>query len=37
MKDFNVLKRRFRDFDGWRLVKEYAKLGIVPIVVKTFC
>lgn len=37
MKDFNILKRRFRDFGGWRLVKEYAKLGIVPVVVKTFC
>lgn len=37
MKDFNILKRRFREFGGWRLVKEYAKLGIVPVVVKTFC
>lgn len=37
MKDFNILKRRFREFGGWRLAKEYAKLGIMPIVVKTFC
>jgi hypothetical protein len=37
MKEYNLLKRRFREFGGWRLVKEYAKLGIVPVVVKTFC
>lgn len=37
MIEFNLLKRRFREFGGNRLVKEYAKLGLVPVVAKTFC
>lgn len=37
MKDLNIHKRRFREFDGWRLVKEYTKLGIGPVVIKTVC
>lgn len=37
MIDFNILKRRFREFGGWRLVKEYAKLGLVMPVVKELC
>lgn len=37
MYDLSILQRRFREFGGWRLVKEYARLGLVPIIVKNFC
>lgn len=37
MKDLNILRRRFKEFGGWRLVKEYARLGVVPLAAKTFC
>lgn len=36
MMEFKLLKRRFWEFGGWRLTKEYAKLGIVPDIIKTF-
>lgn len=36
MKDFNILRKRFLEFGGWNLIKEYAKIGIVPIIIITF-
>lgn len=36
MLDLSILKRRFREFGGWRLVKEYARLGLIPVIVKSF-
>lgn len=36
MIEFKLLRRRFREFGGLHLVKEYAKFGIVPIIIKTF-
>ena len=32
MLDLRILQRRFRDFGGWRLVKEYARLGLVTTI-----
>lgn len=37
MFDLSILQRRFREFGGWRLAKEYAGLGVVPVIVKSFC
>lgn len=37
MLDLSILQRRFREFGGWRLVKEYAGLGLVPVIAKNFC
>lgn len=37
MLDLSILHRRFHEFGGWRLVKEYARLGLVPVIVKNFC
>lgn len=37
MMELKLLRRRFREFGGWRLIKEYAKMGIVSVIVKTFC
>ena len=37
MLDLSILHRRFREFGGWRLVKEYAGLGLIPAIVKNFC
>lgn len=36
MLDLSILHRRFREFGGWRLVREYAGLGLVPVIVKNF-
>ena len=37
MLNLSILHSRFREFGGWRLVKEYASLGLVPVIVKNFC
>ena len=37
MLDLSIFLRRFREFGGWRLVKEYAGLGLIPAIVKNFC
>lgn len=34
--DFDKLRIRFRQFGGMRLVREYARLGLVPTIVKSF-
>lgn len=37
MYDLLIFHKRFREFGGWRLVKEYAGLGLIPVIVKNFC
>lgn len=34
--DFDKLTARYRQFGGMRLIWQYAKIGVLPVVVKAF-